>query len=316
MSLPTVSIVIPTYERPRQLALCLNALSALEYPRDRYQVIAVNDGSPKTTGIGKQLKQAFPHFELIHRPHGGPAAARNAGASAAEGEIIAFTDDDCLPEKNWLLEITDAVSGSPQSLVGGKIVNILSGNVFATASQLLIDFLYERCETSRAMQFFCASNLACRLDAFQQLGGFSEAFPIAAAEDRDFCRRWIKAGGALTYEPNAVVNHAHHMTARHFWKQHVNYGKGAFIFHDRYARDNGSHIKFERIKFYADLVCYPWQTVEENKLQLTALMLEAQLACASGFMTELLKLVFAPAKPLSSIRAIESDAPTLQASDH
>ena len=90
-----VSIVIPTYGRPDQLAACLDSLEALDYPRDRFEVIVVDDGSPQPLPpYGGALR-----VTLVRQAHAGPAAARNTGAAASRGRWLAFTDDDCRPAK-------------------------------------------------------------------------------------------------------------------------------------------------------------------------------------------------------------------------
>ena len=98
----SVSIVVPTYRRPEQLARCLQALAELEYPTDRYEVVVVDDGSaePDATRIASICLEAGARLERQARS--GPAAARNRGARAARGEFIAFLDDDCAPSPDWL----------------------------------------------------------------------------------------------------------------------------------------------------------------------------------------------------------------------
>ena len=99
---PFFSIIVPTYNRPRQLADCLRALSALDYPRRRFEVIVVDDGS--ASPLAEVVAPFHPLFRLtlVTQDNAGPAAARNTGAALAQGEFLAFTDDDCLPSGRWL----------------------------------------------------------------------------------------------------------------------------------------------------------------------------------------------------------------------
>ena len=94
---PSFTIVVPTFNRPRQLTACLDALTKLEYPRERWEVIVVDDASPEPP---RNVIAAYCNrlrVSLLIQSHSGPACARNRGVEQASGELIAFTDDDCAP---------------------------------------------------------------------------------------------------------------------------------------------------------------------------------------------------------------------------
>src|ERR1700676_2887219 len=137
---PSVTIVIPTFARPKQLKNCLNAIAALEYPASRFEVLVVDDGSDcGVQDIVRPFKGQC-NIEYSAQPHLGPAAARNHGARIASGEILAFTDDDCRPDSLWLMAISGNIAMNKGALLGGKIVNSLNDNLYSRASQLLIDY--------------------------------------------------------------------------------------------------------------------------------------------------------------------------------
>ena len=98
--LPHFSVVVPTYERPARLAACLRSLARLGYPRERFEVLIVDDASarPPLEAI-EQFRDALDLKLLEQTKNAGPAAARNLGARHASGEFLAFTDDDCEPER-------------------------------------------------------------------------------------------------------------------------------------------------------------------------------------------------------------------------
>ena len=132
---PIFSIIIPTYNRPERLANCLAAIAQLDYPRDRFEVIVVDDGSdaslePVVTPLQEQID-----ITLLRQKNAGPAAARNRGAAQARGQFLAFTDDDCQPTTNWLTQFAENFATAPQSLLGGKTINALVNNPYSTASQ-------------------------------------------------------------------------------------------------------------------------------------------------------------------------------------
>src|ERR1700687_4271431 len=99
---PLFSIIVPTYARPLELVDCLEALARLEFRRDSFEVIVVDDGSPSPPAAVVERFRDRLTLNLVTAPHGGPAAARNRGAERATGKFFAFTDDDCRPAPNWL----------------------------------------------------------------------------------------------------------------------------------------------------------------------------------------------------------------------
>lgn len=94
---PFFSIIIPTYNRPERLATCIQSLAHLDYSRDRFEVIVVDDGSPMPLEpVVAPFQNKF-DVTLIKQPNAGPATARNTGAARASGQFLVFTDDDCMP---------------------------------------------------------------------------------------------------------------------------------------------------------------------------------------------------------------------------
>lgn len=229
---PLFSIVIPTYKRPEQLSACLASLARLDYPRDRFEVLVVDDGSERPP---EELVVSFRpqlRITLLVQPHAGPAAARNTGARQAKGRLLAFTDDDCAAASDWLLEFARALDEAPDTLVGGRTVNALPDNLYSSASQLLLDmFCRYTNNTFRRGGFFASNNMAVATALFRRVGGFDTSFPRAAGEDREFCARWLHDGYRTIYAPRAVVFHAHDLSFRSFWRQQMNYGRGAWRFH-------------------------------------------------------------------------------------
>jgi glycosyltransferase involved in cell wall biosynthesis len=283
---PLFSIIVPTYARPAQLATCLDALVRLEGPGDRFEVIVVDDGSenPPEDVIASFRDRL--ELTLLVQPHTGPATARNAGAARARGKFLAFTDDDCAPASNWLQTLAARFAMAPDRIVGGRTLNALADNPYSTVSQLLIDYLdaYYNANPSEA-RFFTSNNLALPADRFNAMGGFDTTFPRAAAEDREFCDRWLHHRYRITYAPEVVVYHSHVLTFRTFWRQHYNYGRGAYHFHQARIRRDQEPIRLEPLAFYLNLVRYPFSQAPSRRASLLASMLViSQLANAAGFL--------------------------------
>ena len=285
---PFISIVIPAYNRPDRLEECLESIAQLNYSRDCFEVTVVDDGSPiPLTGIGEKFKSQIP-LNFIRQDNVGPANARNTGAAASQGQYIAFTDDDCRVHPDWLAALAAVYEQQPDALVGGRTLNALPENVYSTASQLLIDYLYSYYNPDQgAITFFASNNFAVSRNRFQKLGGFDTGFPLAAGEDREFCDRWIQQGWPMVYGPKMMVYHAHYLSLAKFWQQHFNYGRGAYCFHRARANRGMGKVKVEPFKFYRQLLTYPlsrWVTL--HQIQLTGLLLLSQFANTAGFFWE------------------------------
>ena len=283
---PLLSVIVPTRNRPAQLAECLQSLASLDYPRERFEVIVVQDGGAESLveSIAASLRHRL-DLKVVAQPHAGPASARNAGAARARGELLVFTDDDCRPIAGWLRAFAARFAAAPTGAVGGRTVNALPGNVYSTASQLLIDYLYGyyNVDENRAV-FFASNNLAVPASRFHALGGFDRTFPAAAAEDRDLCDRWLHQGYAMSYAPDAVVCHAHPLALKAFWRQHFEYGRGAFAFHRARARRGGDRIRVEPLRFYVDLLRYSFVGDRRGgAVTLAGLLALSQLATVGGF---------------------------------
>ena len=292
ISQPYFSIVIPTYNRPQSLATCLASLEKLDYPRDRFEVIVVDDGSKISLDDAIAPFYESLNLTLITQANAGPATARNTGAKVAKGTVLAFTDDDCQPAANWLRILELYFSGDCQSseityAVGGKIYNSLCENYYSTASQAIIDYLYQYYNAEpRDAVFFTTNNLAVFAADFHAIGGFDETFSIAS-EDREFCARWRTKGYKLIYVPEVVVYHAHELTLTSFWRQQFNYGRGAFHFYQRRAERGLQQSQSQPWTFYLSLLYYPFRRYSLPKSLVVALLFfVSQVAVVAGLLTE------------------------------
>ena len=281
--LPTFSVVIPTYRRPERLAGALRSLEALDYPRDRFEVIVVDDGG----GLSRPSLRAPLDVVLLTQPHAGPATARNTGAATARGAYLAFTDDDCRPDPAWLQAMAARVAEAPDHAIGGRTINGLPDNPFSTASQLLVDFLYAWHFDHGQTRFFASNNLVAPTELFLARGAFDAEFRLAAGEDREFCHRWGRSGGRFTFAPEALVRHEHHLNAWSFWRQHFTYGRGAFHFSRRLA-ERGEQVPTP-LSFYVKLVASPLRSSRRHRLFLASLLVLAQAATVAGYGRERLR---------------------------
>jgi len=285
MSDPVFSIIIPTRDRPGPLAACLQAISRLDYPNDRYEVIVVDDGSMVPVEMPKDGVPDDVQFTLLHQTNAGPASARNRGAQLARGDVLAFTDDDCIPDRQWLRELARCVNRVPGAIIGGRVINGLVNNPYSTASQIIVDqayaFFHER---NSDLRFFASNNMAVNAKLFNEWGSFDPSF--RCSEDRDLCSRWIRHGGSLVFAPKAIVLHHHNLSFTSFCRQHFYYGRGACQFSRKRAQWGGSFIK-PSLRFYADVMLKAlFAPTARWRFGMVGLMGVWQVANLAGFLSQ------------------------------
>jgi len=287
---PTFSIIVPTYNRPDQLATCLQGLAQLDYARARFEVIVVDDASDTSPqhAVAPFRQQLDVH--LLVQAHGGPAAARNAGAGVARGRYLAFTDDDCTPAADWLQALESRFAQTPYHAIGGPMLNAYPDNAYAVASQLILDLMFAHCNADPDQARFLASNnLAMPADGFRAIGGFDAAhFPIAAGEDRDICERWLEGGYGIIYAPEVRVFHAHRLTLGSFWRQHLNRGRAVVWIHQaRQARGATGFAEEGPVgETLGRAVRALWQGRRRQPPVLAALLVVWRAAHTAGFVGE------------------------------
>jgi glycosyltransferase involved in cell wall biosynthesis len=282
------SIIIPTYNRPQPLTNCLQSLADLDYPDNRFEVIVVDDGSKISLKTVVKPLQNQLNLTLIPQANAGPATARNTGAKQAQGKFLAFIDDDCTPANNWLQVLETYLIAHANDLIGGCIINALSENIYATSSQALLDYIYASYQNkTKFPQFFTSNNIALSAENFWAIGGFDTNFPLAAAEDREFCDRLLSHNYKMRYAPEAIVYHAHHLTLKTFYRQHFNYGRGAFLFHKTYCQRHPQQKSIQPWSFYLKLLTYPLtKQYAQSAVLLCFLILLSQIATTFGMVTE------------------------------
>ena len=286
--MPFFSVIVPTYNRPGQLVACLDALSRLHYRHDCFEVVVVDDGSrAPLDAVVASFSNALA-VTLIRQANAGPGAARNTGAKRAQGEFLVFTDDDCAPAPDWLQAFASYFRQWPHCAVGGQTLNALPHNIYSTASQFLITYVYAYYNTlPQHARFFASNNLAFPVQGFQTIGGFNAADFRVASEDRELCERWLLAGQRMIYAPEAVVYHAHALTLRTFLRQHFSYGRGAFCFHWTRRQRGQGRIKVEPSSFYVGMLRYPFLHAPRTRAPLISVLLVlAQMMNVVGFFAE------------------------------
>lgn len=217
-----VSAIVCTRNGRDRIGGCLRALQASQC-RHGFEIVVVDDGS--TDGTPDFIRQHFPEVVLEQIPPSGLSAARNAGARIAKADILAYTDDDCIPDRNWLQQVIDFLGGHPDhAAVGGPNLPqqpthwreaVVCAAPGAPSHVLLNDTDAEHLP---------GCNLVVRKQALEQIGGFDSRFHTAG-DDVDFCWRLQDADLRLGFSPAAFVWHWRRPTLRAYLRQQLGYGR-------------------------------------------------------------------------------------------
>jgi GT2 family glycosyltransferase len=196
-SIPLFSVIIPTYHRNDLLAKCLDCLApgVQTLPPEQYEVIITDDGFQTTAE--ELIRDRYPWAKWVAGSRQGPAANRNNGARYAKGEWLVFTDDDCLPDLQWLEAYGKAVVTEPSCLV-------FEGRTYVDRPRRS---LAEISPTNESGGCLWSCNFAIQQQLFESISGFDERFPYAAMEDVDLSRRLKKTGYSFSFVKTASVCH-------------------------------------------------------------------------------------------------------------
>ena len=248
----TVSVIIPAYNASVTIERLLRALTVQEFPRP-FEVIVVNDGSTDKTA---EVVKAFPNVKLVSQPNAGPAAARNTGAAYARGDLLCFTDADCVPHSDWIVMLVKGFERSGVAAVCGSygIANpesILARGIHA-------EILFRHCYLLPDFpKVFGSYNFCIQKKVFDSLGGFNTTYRSASGEDNDLSYRVIAIGGRIYFERKALVDHYHTTRLLRYLKEQCRHGHWRLTM---YA-DHPQMIKGDNYTFWKDMLEVPWSFV-------------------------------------------------------
>ena len=198
------SVIIPAYNAGKTLPDTLVALKDQSVSNGEYEVIVVDDGSTDDTAA---LARCF-GVNCISQPNRGPATARNQGVRVARGEIILFTDADCVPDRDWIRQMT--LPFRSERTVGVKGAYRTRQPEFAARfAQAEFEDRYDLLRKVAAIDMVDTYSAAFRRGVFIKIGMFDESFPVANNEDTELSYRLCAAGYLLEFNPAAVVYHRH-----------------------------------------------------------------------------------------------------------
>jgi glycosyltransferase involved in cell wall biosynthesis len=249
----SLTVVVCTRNRAATLRGCLDAIEALDYPADLLEVVIV-DNAP-TDAATQVLVARYPRMRYVCEPRPGLDWARNCGALAARGEIVAYTDDDVLVDRGWASAIARAFEEEPHAMC---VTGLVLPEELDTPAQLLFEqyggfgrgfdrhvFCVGAGESAALHyggtgRFGTGANMAFRRTFFEAHGLFDPALdvgtPANGGGDLEMFFRVFKSGYALVYEPAATVRHCHRRTYAELKTQIANNGVGFFTYLMRTAQ--------------------------------------------------------------------------------
>jgi len=220
-SWPKVSVVVCAYNAADTLEDCLSSLERLSYPN--YEVVLVNDGSKDQTPAIARAHASVRTVDVY--PNAGLSNARNVGAHAATGRIVAYCDADVRVDPEWLTYLVQPFLND--DVVGSGGPNVVPSDdpwiaqCVARApggpTHVLLD--------DRTAEHVPGCNMAFDRSALLSIGGFNPVF-LRAGDDVDVCWRLQAKGWRIGFAPAALVWHHHRASIKAYWRQQVGYGEG------------------------------------------------------------------------------------------
>ena len=207
-----ISIIVPVFNGEKTIQDCLYSLMAQEISQP-YEIICVDNASTDRTS--QILEQYQGQIKMFHETKRGPAAARNRGLQNASGEIIAFTDADCVVEKDWLENLVDSLKEPDIGIAAGKILSKQPCNPIEKFGEEIHD--HSKAIDVYRPPYAITMNWASRFSVLKESFFFDENF--IRCEDVDLSYRIFQKGYRLVFNPRAIVYHANENNYRGLWSE-------------------------------------------------------------------------------------------------
>lgn len=222
------SIIIPTYNRVDEILECLDSLKSTAFPKDKFEVIVIDDGSTDATfAFLKDFEKSAPYnFRYYLQDHQGPGVAKNFGIQQAKGDFFIFIDSDVIVPKFWLIRINTALNENKADAFGGPdsyredFSTLLKAINYSMTSFLTTGDLRDK--KGKPNNFYPHSfNMGISRNLWEKINGF---YSLRHGQDIEFSNRIIKSDAKVIFVDSAEVYHKKHINFRRFIKQVFNWG--------------------------------------------------------------------------------------------
>ena len=243
---PSVTVIVPVHNGEQTIQPLLESLQKLNYDRNKVEVIVVDGNSTDKT---QEIVKKYP-VKLVIEEKKGLNLARNIGIKFSNGEIIAFTDSDCIVPPNWITKIVENFKDQKVSCVGGSAKALERDFISQYADNSIVrlmPFFTKREELKKVKPFFrhpAGCNMAFRRKVAEEVGFFDENIQYGF-DEVEFADRICKAGYKMVLDPDVFVWHKHRSTLKEFLRQNFQYGKGSgLVFKKNRLKDAVSKWSF------------------------------------------------------------------------
>lgn len=256
-----VGVVVPVRNNQEMIGECIESLLDQDYPEKDYEIVIVDNNSTDNTA---EIIKRYP-VKYVFEGTKGKTNARNKGIKNASGDIIVFTDSDCIADRRWLSEIVREFEDKDIGGVGGKIL----GHEVSTRVEKYLEILYNAYNqnfSSTSPPRVITGNAAYRRDVLEEVGYFDESFETG--EDYDLSWRVFWRGYSIRYAPNAIIYHRHRSSARKLFSQYFGYGKGYVrLINKHRGKLNFREERIRRMRGYYRILSSP-NVASDNKEKL------------------------------------------------
>ncbi len=229
---PLVSVIVPVLNVSSHIDDCIISLINQDFPKDQYEIIIVDNGSKDDTL--NILKRYGEHIEIFSENKKGSYTARNNGIAESKGDIIAFTDADCIADKDWLKELCKAfisedigcVVGNVKAYPGKSLIEIFSKNKGILSQKVGLE--------SKFLPYGQTANMAFRKNVFETIGKFDNSLISGGDADMSW-RMQIETDYKLVYCQSSIVEHRHRTSLKGLFKQQFRYGFGRISLYKKYS---------------------------------------------------------------------------------
>ncbi len=255
---PSVTIIIPVRNRPGDISDCLTSLLNLDYPKDKQEIIVVDDASDDNT---REVVSSFPVRLIKNTQRMQASYSRNLAAKDARGDILAFIDSDCTADPLWLRALVPAFMDETNGAVGGKVDSWFDNKAidkYEKVASSLNKGNRPRSSKEEGNFFYLPTcNLLVKKELFLKLDGFNVGMTVG--EDVDFCWRLKDSGHEIEYCPEGVVFHKHRNMIWSFSRRRFEYGTSEPFLNKKHP---------DRLKkmFYMPLTVIFWLTALASTL--------------------------------------------------
>jgi glycosyltransferase involved in cell wall biosynthesis len=237
-SMPMISVIICVYNGADRIGAAIQSLESLNYPH--YEVIVVDDGSSDET---RDVVRKYPFARLVEARHGGLSAARNLGAEKAKGEILSYTDDDCVVDQDYLFWLAKSYAENGWDACGGPNIPpkaiVEDEAVVASAPGAPSHVMLNDSEA----EHIPGCHLSVTKKAFDAIGGFHAQYRVAG-DDVDFCWRLRDTGFKIGFHGASFVWHRRRTRLKNYFRQQRGYGRAEAILlkdhPEKFRRDSGA----------------------------------------------------------------------------